>query len=286
MILVFGKGGQVAKELQNFKNVKLLDRERADLRKPEVCVRAINQFKPIAVINAAAYTSVDEAEDNRDLVMTVNGFAPASMIKTCAELNIPFVHISSDYVFEGTGLRAWKPNDPTKPQNVYGESKLLAEKAILNSGGTFAILRTSWVISANGKNFVKTMLKLSKSRDRLKVISDQIGGPTPAKDIAFACLEVAKQLIHDPKKSGIYHFSGTPDTSWYSLAKSIFDLAGLKTVVVCPILTSEYPTKAKRPLNSRLDCSLIEETFNLSRPFWQDGLKDIISELENSSEKA
>ncbi len=283
MILVFGKKGQVAQELKTFKNVRLLDRENADLRNPEMCVGAIHKYKPTVVINAAAYTSVDKAEDEKELVMRVNGHAPARMIKTCSELNIPFVHISTDYVFEGTGTNAWKPSDPTNPQNVYGISKKFAEQAIVNSGAIYAILRTSWVVSSSGNNFVKTMLQLSKSRHSLNVISDQIGGPTPARDIANACIEVAEQLIHDPKKTGIYHFSGAPDVSWYNFAKVIFDLAGRK-IAVFPILTSDYPTKAKRPLNSRLDCNLIENTFNLSRPFWRDGLKDILIELENKSE--
>ena len=285
MILVFGKKGQVAQELKTFKNVILLDRENADLRNPEMCVDAIHNYKPAVVINAAAYTSVDKAEDEKELVMRVNGYAPARMIKTCSELNIPFVHISTDYVFEGTGTNAWKPSDPTNPQNIYGISKKFAEQAIVNSSAIYAILRTSWVVSSNGNNFVKTMLKLSESRHSLNVISDQIGGPTPARDIANACIEVAEQLIHDPKKTGIYHFSGSPDVSWYSFAKVIFDLAGRK-ISVYPIFKSEYPTKAKRPLNSRLDCNLIEDTFNLSRPFWRDGLKDILSELEKRSETA
>lgn len=282
MILVFGKDGQVARELQAFKNIKLLDRTFADLRNPKICVDVIQRYKPNAVINAAAFTSVDKAESEKELVMMVNGYAPALMITTCAELNIPFIQISTDYVFEGNGTNAWKPDDLTNPQNVYGLSKLVAEKEIIKSGAIYAILRTSWIVSAYGNNFVKTMLDLSESRKSLNVICDQVGGPTPAKDIANACIRIAEKLMSNPEKSGVYHLSGTPDVSWQAFAKTIFELAGRETIVN-PILTSEYPTPAKRPLNSRLDCSLIAEIFNISRPRWRDGLEDILSELEKSS---
>ncbi|MDB9810495.1 dTDP-4-dehydrorhamnose reductase, partial [Planktomarina temperata] len=214
MILVFGKTGQVANELQRLSGVTALGREDVDLSDPAACAVAIREHAPKAVINAAAYTAVDRAEEEEHLATVINGDAPAAMAKACAELGIPLVHISTDYVFNGTGNTPYRPDDATEPQNAYGRSKLAGEQGIRNSRAVYAILRTSWVVSAHGTNFVKTMLRLSETRDALNVVSDQIGGPTPARDIAAACLQIANQLIQDTTKSGIYHFSGAPDVSW------------------------------------------------------------------------
>ena len=284
MILVFGKTGQVAQELGKFKNVVTLDRSQADLAYPKTCKAAIYSYKPAAVINAAAYTAVDQAEEDEILAKTVNGVAPGEISRACADLNIPFVHISSDYVFEGTGYHMWKTSDPTKPQNAYGRSKLLGELAIKNFGSTYAILRTSWLVSEHGKNFLKTMLQISKNCDVIKVVDDQIGGPTPAHEVAKACIKITYDLLEDPKKIGVYHFSGTPDVSWCDFANIIFNKAGCQTVAL-PIPTSEYPVKSKRPLNSRLDCSKTEEKFNIFRPNWIEGLEKILRGLKED-EKA
>ena len=201
------------------------------------------------------------------------------MAKVCAELGIPFVHISTDYVFEGTGQDPWQPQDHTAPQNAYGRSKLAGETGIADSGGTYAILRTSWVVSAHGTNFIKTMLRLSETHDVLNIVCDQIGGPTPARDIAVACLQIAEQLVQEPSKSGIYHFSGTPDVSWADFAREIFEQAG-KSVTVTPIPTTDYPTPAQRPLNSRMDCTATKRVFGIERPDWITGLKTILDDLE------
>ena len=279
MILVFGKTGQVATELQRLGDVVALGRDQVDLADPAACADAISTHAPRAVINAAAYTAVDRVEKEEALATIINGDAPTAMAQACAELDIPLIHISTDYVFEGTGDAPWHPNDPTAPQNAYGRSKLAGEIGIRNCGAVHAILRTSWVVSAHGSNFVKTMLRLSDTRDALTVVADQIGGPTPARDIAAACLEMAKQLIADPSKSGTYHFCGAPDVSWAEFARAIFEKAG-RAVAVTPIPTTDYPTPAKRPLNSRMECGATQQAFGIPRPDWREGLNMILQELE------
>ena len=279
MILVFGKTGQVARELQQLGALMALGREEANLSDPQACADAIRHHSPDAVINAAAYTAVDQAEDEEAVATVINGDAPTAIAKACAELGIPFVHISTDYVFEGTGKDPWQPQDQTAPQNAYGRSKLAGETGIADSGGTYAILRTSWVVSAYGTNFIKTMLRLSATRDVLNIVGDQIGGPTPARDIATACLQMAEQLIKEPSKSGIYHFSGTPDVSWADFARDIFEQAE-KSLTVTPIPTTDYRTPAKRPLNSSMDCTATKRVFGIERPDWITGLKTILDDLE------
>jgi len=278
MILVFGKTGQVATELQRLGNVVALGRDQADLSDPAACSNAIRAHAPRAVINAAAYTAVDRAEGEEVLASIINGDAPTAMAQACVDLGIPLIHISTDYVFAGTGDAPWQPDDPTAPQNAYGRSKLAGEIGIRDSGAVHAILRTSWVVSAHGANFVKTMLRLSDMRDALNIVADQIGAPTPARDIAAACLQIVEQLITDPSKSGTYHYSGAPDVSWANFAQAIFEQAG-RAVTVTPIPTTGYPTPAKRPLNSRMDCGATERAFGIPRPDWRDGLNMILQEL-------
>jgi dTDP-4-dehydrorhamnose reductase len=285
MILVFGKTGQVATELQSHKDVIAIGRDQADLSVPTTCTEAILQYKPRAVINAAAYTAVDKAESEENLANTINGDAPGAMASACADLGIPLVHISTDYVFFGTGSVPWKNVDHPNPKNAYGRSKLKGEQAILASGCVHAILRTSWVISAHGHNFVKTMRRLSETRDRITVVDDQIGGPTCARHIAQTCISIAEQLIQDPNKSGIYHYSGQPNVSWCQFANAIFEQMDYKTIA-SPIQTTEYPTPALRPLNSRLDCGATEDTFGIARPFWKDGLGEILRDLEGEDDRA
>ena len=275
-LLVFGCTGQVARELQHLAAVQALDllalgRDAADLAQPSACAAAIHAHCPRAVVNAAAYTAVDRAEDEEPLATAINGAAPAEMALACKALNIPLVHISTDYVFPGTGHSPWAPHDVTMPANAYGRSKCAGEEGIRASGATHAILRTSWVFSAHGNNFVKTMLRLSDTRDQISVVDDQIGGPTPARAIAAACLTIAQQLQDAPEKTGTYHFSGAPDASWCSFARAIFRLTGRPTRVEA-IPTSAYPTPAARPLNSRLDCNTTTSVFGLARPDWHAGL--------------
>lgn len=278
-LLVFGRSGQVATELQRLADVEALGRDQADLSDPAACAAAIQIRRPRAVINAAAFTAVDAAEADAARATVINAAAPSAMAQACAALRIPLVHISTDYVFAGTGSQPWQPDDHPAPQNAYGRSKLAGEVAVRAAGGAHAILRTSWVFSAHGNNFVKTMLRLSASRDRLNVVDDQIGGPTPARAIALACLSIAAQLQQQPDKAGTYHFSGAPDVSWCDFAGAILALAGRQTAVR-PIPTSDYPTPAARPLNSRLDCRMTEAAFGLARPDWRAALGGVIKELE------
>ena len=279
MILVFGNSGQVATELQRRQDVVALGRDKVDLIDLSVVKDAINTYKPRAVVNAAAYTAVDKAEAEASLAMAVNCDAPIAMAEACLERNIPLVHISSDYVFSGAGMSSWAPLDEPNPINMYGHSKLAGENGIRSSGAVHAVLRTSWVFSAHGSNFVKTMLRLSNERDILQVVSDQIGGPTPASDIAEACLHIAEALKTDPGKTGTYHYSGAPDISWAEFAKEIF-VQSNRSVRVDPILTADYATIAARPCNSRLDCSGTEQVFGLARPDWRIGLQSILKELK------
>ena len=279
MILVFGKSGQVATYLQRSKDVIALSREDVDLLKPQDCADAIRNYTPQAVINAAAYTAVDKAEKDEHIATIINGDAPTAMAQVCAELSIPLVHISTDYVFDGTGETPWRPSHQTAPQNAYGRSKLSGELGIRNSGAIYAILRTSWVFSVHGVNFLKTMLKLSKTNVTLNIVADQIGGPTPAKGIATACLNIAKQLILDPTKAGTYHFSGYPDVSWAEFAVEIFDKA-VKPVTVTAVSSESYPMPAVRPFNSRMDCSTTQQAFGLMRPDWRIELSDLFKDLK------
>jgi dTDP-4-dehydrorhamnose reductase len=277
-ILVFGKSGQVATELARQADVTALGRDEADLSDPAACAAAIRAHAPEAVINAAAYTGVDKAEEEEDLATTINGAAPAAMAGACAELGIPFVHISTDYVFDGSGDAPRAPDAPTAPMGAYGRSKLAGETGVVAAGGAYAILRTSWVVSAHGANFVKTMLRVGPARGSLRVVDDQIGGPTPAADIAAACLKIVAHLAERPGDAGIYHFAAAPDTSWAHFADTIFEMAQLE-VAVEHIPTTEYPLPAPRPLNSRLDCSTTEAVFGIPRPDWRAGLADILNDL-------
>ena len=277
-ILVFGRTGQVARELALLPDMVCVGREVADLATPEQCASAIDSHMPTAVINAAAYTAVDKAEEEEALATLINAEAPAFMARACASLGIPFVQISTDYVFAGDGDQPWKADDPTAPLGAYGRSKLKGEEAVRAVGGRHAILRTSWVVSAHGNNFVKTMLRLGAERDALSIVADQIGGPTPARDIAQACQKIAQNLSDDPATTGTYHYSGAPDCSWADFARAIFDAAGT-TCVVNDIPSTDYPTPAQRPLNSRLDCSTTHDIFGIHRPDWRAGLTDILSDL-------
>jgi dTDP-4-dehydrorhamnose reductase len=282
-ILVFGHSGQVATELRALDGddvqITALARADADLTDPAACAAAIDARAPDAVINAAAYTAVDKAESDTDTAQIINADAPAAMAQACAAHDIPFVSISTDYVFSGAEDTPWAPADATDPQSVYGRTKRDGEVAIVKAGGRYAVLRTSWVVSAHGNNFVKTMLRLGAEREALTIVADQIGGPTGAAEIAQACVIIVKTLISQPRKSGIYHFSGAPDTSWADFARAIFDAAKIPCAVT-DIPSSDYPTPAKRPLNSRMDCSVTEAAFGISRPDWRESLTHILTQLD------
>ncbi|MBU0642645.1 MAG: dTDP-4-dehydrorhamnose reductase [Alphaproteobacteria bacterium] len=282
MILVFGKTGQVATELRALlPDAVFLGRDEADLSDPALCAQKIALLKPGAVINAAAYTAVDKAETDEETAALVNGAAPTEMAKACAALGIPFVHISTDYVFDGSGETPFTPDHPTAPLGAYGRTKLLGENGIRAAGGTCAILRTSWVFSSHGNNFVKTMLRLGAERDKLTIVADQIGGPTPARAIAQACVEIANRLKTEPNTAGTYHFSGAPDVSWADFARAIFAEAGI-TCAVEDIPSSAYPTPAQRPENSRMDCRSLKTAYGLDRPDWRAAVRTTINEVNES----
>lgn len=278
MILVFGKTGQVATELQALADVTTLSRDQVDLVDPQTCAEVIHKLRPRAVINAAAYTAVDKAEKEEGLATIINGDAPTVMAQTCAALGIPFVHLSTDYVFDGVGDQPFGPNNPVNPVSAYGRSKLMGEAGVSAAAGNYIILRTSWVFSAHGHNFLKTMLRLGSARDELAIVADQIGGPTPARDIAKACLTCVDLMTADPSLSGIYHFSGTPNVSWADFSRAIFTAAGM-SVKLKNIPTSAFPTLAVRPANSRLDCSGLHR-LGLSQPDWYHEVQNIMQQLE------
>jgi dTDP-4-dehydrorhamnose reductase len=278
-LLVFGKTGQVARELQRIApDAVFLGREEADLTDPTACAAAVKTIDAQAIINAAAWTAVEKAEAEESAATVVNGEAPAAMAKAAASKGVPFLHVSTDYVFDGAGDRPFAPDHPTGPLGAYGRSKLAGEIGVRAAGGTHAILRTSWVVSAHGANFVKTMLRLAETRATINVVADQIGGPTPAAAISAALVDMAGHLAADATKSGTYHFSGAPDVSWAGFAREILRQAGLATQVE-DIPTSAYPTPARRPLNSRLDCTSLQDRFGIARPDWRLGLADILKEL-------
>ena len=276
-ILVFGETGQVARELARRAPVTALGRDAADLSDPEACAAAILASDAEAVINAAAYTAVDRAEEEETLATVINGAAPAAMARAAAEKGVPFLHVSTDYVFDGSGTRPWKPDDPTGPLGAYGRSKLAGEVGVRAAGGKHTILRTSWVFSSHGANFVRTMLRLGRERDALRVVDDQTGGPTAAGDIAGALLTMARAL-QDGAPGGTYHFAGVPDVTWAGFAREIFARARLE-VAVTGIPSSDYPTPARRPANSRLDCAALEADFGIPRPDWRESLARVLGEL-------
>lgn len=278
-LLIFGRTGQVALELARLApDARFLGRDEADLADPAACAASILAARPAAVINAAAYTAVDRAESDQGTARLVNAEAPGAMARACAELGIPLVHVSTDYVFDGSGAAARAENAPTGPLGVYGQTKLDGERLIAAAGRQWAVMRTSWVFSAHGTNFVRTMRRLGAERDRLTIVADQVGGPTPAADIAAALLAMARAMVADPSKGGIYHFAGAPDVSWADFAREIFTRSGLSPQVV-DIPTSAYPTPARRPLNSRLDCAAISRDFGIPRPDWRAGLDRVLQEL-------
>ena len=284
--LIFGQTGQVAVELArraaaHGTAAQTLGRDRADLSDPAACVAAVTGSDADIVINAAAYTAVDQAESDPVTARTVNADTPGAIARACAGRGLPFLHISTDYVFDGSGLQPWTEDAPTGPLGVYGATKLDGERQVQAAGGQHVILRTAWVFSAHGKNFVKTMLRLGRDRTTISVVDDQHGGPTPAAAIADALLAIATAFNRGQGQSGIFHFAGTPATTWAGFADAIFDAAILPDrPVVKPITSADYPTPAKRPGNSLLDCSRIARVYGIAQPDWRAGLSDVLKELE------
>ncbi|MEL6648306.1 MAG: dTDP-4-dehydrorhamnose reductase [Pseudomonadota bacterium] len=277
-VLVFGQSGQVGRELQALASraeIESLNRARADFTDLGACAAHVATTDANAIIIAAAYTAVDQAESDEATAQVVNADTPGAIAQAAAKRNLPVVYISTDYVFDGRGETPFSTDHPVAPLGAYGRTKEAGEFQVRNAAGPHAIVRTSWVFSSHGNNFVKTMLRLGAERDTLNIVADQVGGPTAASDIANACLNIAGQLIEAPEKSGTYHFSGGPDLSWADFARAIFDRAGLPCHVN-NIPASEYPTPAARPLNSRLDNTTTQSTFGITRPDWGPALDAVI----------
>lgn len=280
-VLVLGQAGQVARALARRAGPGLeivaKGRTEADLTRPGLAAAAIAAGPWDAVINAAAFTAVDRAETEEPAARRLNAEAPGEMAAACAARAIPFLHISTDYVFDGTGSAPWRPDSPCAPLNAYGRTKREGEIAVQAAGGRAAILRTAWVFSADGANFVRTMLRLGAEREALRVVDDQWGGPTPAAAIAEALLVMAGAL-RDGAPGGIWHLAGAPATTWARFARETLALARLPCRVD-PIASAEYPTPARRPLNSRLDCATVTADFGITPPDWQAHLAAVVKEL-------
>jgi dTDP-4-dehydrorhamnose reductase len=287
--LVFGTTGQVAIELARNAplvglNLDARGRDRADLTDPAACAAAVAATEAGLVINAAAYTAVDAAESDRATAQLVNADAPGAMARAAATRGLPFLHVSTDYVFDGAGHRPWREDDPVAPLGAYGATKLDGERQVMAAGGPHVILRTAWVYSAHGRNFVKTMLRLGAERDSLSVVEDQRGGPTAAHEIAKTLIAIACAFHEGRGRSGVFHFAGAPACSWADFAEAIFDTSSRPgKPVITRIPTSAYPTPAKRPANSVLDCTKIRDVYGIGQPDWRTNLKTVIRELEGTA---
>lgn len=289
-IVVTGREGQVVQSLLERASqrpdlqVIALGRPDLDLAKPDTVKTTIETIKPDLVVSAAAYTAVDLAEDETELAFAVNALGAKAVAEAAKACGAPVIHISTDYVFAGDADIPYVETDVTGPRSVYGSSKLEGERLVIEANPKHVILRTAWVYSPFGKNFVKTMLKLAEARDTLSVVSDQWGNPTSALDIADAIIQVADHLADAPNFSvyGIYHFAGTGDTSWSGFARAIFSQSaefGGPAASVSDIATADYPTKAARPANSRLSTKKFQDVFNWSVPSWQSSLRDVLARL-------
>lgn len=290
--LVFGKTGQVGRclegRLRSLGDVSFLDRAQADLSRPQTAARAIETLQPDVVINAAAYTAVDQAESEPDLAQTVNAEAPAAMAVACARVGAWLVHYSTDYVFDGRAAAPYGEEDVPAPCNVYGRSKLAGEEAIRESHDRHLIFRTSWVYSNFGRNFLNTMLRLADERDELSIVADQTGAPTYAGAIADATGRVLHALAtRSPADSvaGTYHMTCAGRTTWYGFARRIFELAGLDgRLEVKPIPTSEFPTPAQRPLFSLMAGDKLARVFDVRLDAWDEALRMCLSERTASKQ--
>lgn len=299
-ILLLGKNGQVGVELVRslapLGELIALDRHSqdhcGDLTDLAGIARTISNIRPDVIVNAAAYTAVDNAETEAELAQHINALAPACIANAAKEINALLVHYSTDYVFAGTGENAWRESDLTLPQNIYGHSKLAGENAIIASGCQYLIFRTSWVYATHGRNFLKTMLALAATKSELQVIDDQYGAPTSAALIADVTAHCIQRFV--PGNGGIYHLAAAGCTTWYRYAKFIFSIAhqqGMRFLLspdsVFPVTSAEFNVAAKRPANSRLDCKKLCHEFSVNLTGWEQGVECAVLEiLENKNEKA
>lgn len=287
-LAVTGLTGQVVSALieRAGKDVEItaLGRPQLDLGMRNAVLASLRHARCDAIINAAAYTAVDKAESEAEVAMRVNGAGAAHVAEAAAELNVPLLHLSTDYVFDGTLDRPYREDDPTGPTSAYGRSKLAGEEHIRAIHPNHAILRTAWVYSPFGANFVKTMLRLGETREEVGVVADQLGNPTNALDIADALLVIARRLTQDPAPSlrGVVNLTGQGDASWADLAEATFEIAvqcGRRPVRVRRIATADYPTPARRPANSRLDNTKLAERYGVVLPPWRQSLEGCVTRL-------
>lgn len=278
-VFVAGSAGQLGRALADRAaaagvDILALGRPDLDLEHCEGADR-IAAFAPDAIINAAAYTAVDAAEGDSARAFAVNRDGAAWLAGIAAQRRIPFLHVSTDYVFDGGKSAAYAEDDAANPQTAYGRTKRAGEEAVLTTYPAALIFRTAWVYSRYGQNFVKTMLRLATERPSLRVVDDQIGNPTSAHDIAAALLAIARHVAQEDRLRGIYHLTAAGETTWFGFAQEIMRIAaelGQKAVPVVPIATADFPTQAKRPANSRLDCEKLHRDFGVRLPRWQDSL--------------
>jgi dTDP-4-dehydrorhamnose reductase len=293
-ILLLGKNGQVGWELQRalspLGDVISLDRQSVDfcgdIGNINELRATIRKLQPTVIVNAAAYTAVDKAEADRATAQLINAGAVQAMAQEAVSLGALLVHYSTDYVFPGTGVEPWTEEAIVAPVNFYGESKLAGERAIIESGCKHLIFRTSWVYAARGSNFAKTMLRLGRERESLNVIADQIGAPTGADLIADISAHVIPKAMINPALGGLYHLAASGETSWCEYAKLVIETAKssgevLAAQQVLPIQTSQYPTPANRPLNSRLNTTKLRNAFSLCLPDWKLGVRRMLTEVLN-----
>jgi dTDP-4-dehydrorhamnose reductase len=287
-ILLTGGSGQLGRELlqQAWPEGWQIDapgRAELDLADPEALVARVQGGNYAAVINGGAYTKVDAAEAEVVAAWRANALAPAALASSCREAGIPIVQLSTDYVFDGSADGSWVPDAPIRPLSVYGASKAGGELAVRSSGARHAILRTAWVVSAHGHNFVKTMLRLATTRDELGVVSDQHGSPTAAADLAMAVRRIAERFVDDPAQpSGTWHVANSGFATWHELASHVFAEAGRlghPQPRVRTLATSEYPTPAHRPANSRLETAGLTRDFGIVLPPWQDSVATIVRDV-------
>ncbi|WP_354636369.1 dTDP-4-dehydrorhamnose reductase [Planktothricoides raciborskii] len=287
-ILLAGINGQLGQELHpmlvKLGDVTWVDRETLDLSQPDMIRQVIAEVKPDLIVNACAYTAVDKAESEPDLAMAVNGSGVGILAAEALKLGARLIHVSTDYVFDGSQSHPYQETDPTNPIGVYGRSKLAGEEAIQQVGGDYIIVRTAWVYGVGGVgNFVKTMLRLGSSRDELRVVTDQVGSPTWAKDLA----EVIVCMIQNSPESGIYHYTNSGVCSWYDFAIAIFEEAKalgfpLQVQRVVPITTAEYPTPAKRPAYSVLSHRKISAVIGTHPPHWRQSLRLMLKDYQDN----
>jgi dTDP-4-dehydrorhamnose reductase len=287
-LIVTGRQGQVVTAMLERApddiEVAALGRPQLDLADPQSIARAFDDEVADVVVNAAAYTAVDKAETEEDLATRINGDGAGRVAEIARALGAPIIHLSTDYVFDGSLDRPYREEDPTNPIGAYGRSKLAGEYAVADANPRYAILRTAWVYSPFGANFVKTMLRLGETRSEVKVVGDQHGAPTSAIDIADTVFEVARQIVAEPspRKFGVFHVTGADEATWAEFAEAVFSEAtqyGRAPVKVTPIATAEYPTPARRPANSRLDGARLARDYGITLPPWRQSLQPVVARL-------